>query len=208
MYLQENRAGRNESNPIETLNINTKELARLTMERISIIGIGNTAQQDDGIGVWLVEDMMKKTWPPEFEFVGLMTRVHELPLYMIEKDVVIIIDAFDGVFELGTIFHSDYPELLTIVNKKQFFKAPNISVHDASFGYCLGAGFFAGFSPPVFFIGIQPATIDFGYGLSPQLQSSFPQLVLRVESLLRDICEGKCIERKRTSDLGIPTNTG
>jgi hydrogenase maturation protease len=162
------------------------------MKRIGVIGIGNTAQQDDGIGVWLVEDMMKKTWPFKVELMSLTTRVHEISHHMIGKEALIIVDAFDGSSEAGTMFFLDYPELLRIVNKKRFFEGPNISIHDASFGHWLAVGFFAGFSPQVLFIGVQPATLDFGYGLSPQLQVSFPELVLSVESLIRDICEGKC----------------
>jgi hydrogenase maturation protease len=177
------------------------------MERIGVIGIGNTAQQDDGIGVWLVEDMMKKTWPLEVELMSLGPRVHEIPHHMIGKEALIIVDAFDGSLEPGTMFFLDYPELLKLVNKKRFFEGPNMSIHDASFGYWLAAGFFAGFSPKVLFIGVQPATVDFGYGLSLQLQSSFPGLILRVESLIRDICEGKCIAGKGRSDLGNSKNT-
>jgi hydrogenase maturation protease len=161
------------------------------MDRIGVIGIGNPAQQDDGIGVWLVEDMMKKPWPLEVELMSLATRVHEIPHHMIGKEALIIVDAFDGSSEPGTMFFLDYPELLKIVNKKRFFEGPNMSIHGVSFGYWLAVGFFAGFSPIVLFIGVQPATVDFGYGLSPQLQVSFPELVLSVESLIRDICEGK-----------------
>jgi len=173
------------------------------METIGVIGIGNPAQQDDGIGVWLVEDLMQKTWSPEFEFVSLGPRAHEISHYMAGKEVLIIVDAFDGGLDPGTVFFIDYPELLNIVNRKRFIKRPNISIHDASFGYWLSVGFFAGFSPKVFFIGVQSATLGFGYGLSPHLQSSFPCLVLKVKSLIRDICEGKCIaERKGESHDG------
>lgn len=165
-------------------------------KRTSVIGIGNPARQDDSIGVWLVEEIMKKTWPLELELVSLGPRIYEVLDYMIGKEVLIIVDAFDGGLEPGNIFFLDYPELLKVVNNKRFFEGPNISIHDASFGYWLAVGFFAGFSPKVLFIGVQPATVGFGYGLSPQLQSSFPKLVLRVESLIRDICEGKCISGK------------
>jgi hydrogenase maturation protease len=166
-----------------------------TMQSIGVIGIGNPAQQDDGIGVWLVEEMMKNTWPPDVELVRLGPRVHEIPYLMSEKEIVIVLDAFDGGLEPGTVFFIDYPELLKIV-KKRFFERPTISVHDASFGYWLSVGFFAGFSPRIYFIGVQSAQIDSGYGLSPQLQSTFPGLVLKVEGLIRDICEGKCIAGK------------
>jgi len=176
------------------------------MDRIGVIGIGNPAQQDDGIGVWLVEDMMKKTWPLEVEIMSLATRVHEISHHMIGKEALIMIDAFNGKSEPGTMFFLDYPELLKLVDKKRFFKGPNMSIHDASFGHWLAAGFFAGFSPKVLFIGVQPATIDFGYGLSPQLQVSFPELVLRVESLIRDICEGKSIAGKGRSRSSQPAN--
>jgi hydrogenase maturation protease len=166
------------------------------MDRIGVIGIGNPAQQDDGIGVWLVEEMMKRAWPPEVELVSLGPRVHEIPHHMIEKEVFIIVDAFYGGGEPGIVFFLEYPELLEVVNKKRFFEGPYISIHDASFGYWLASGFYSGFNPKVLFIGVQPATIDFGYGLSPQLQVSFPELVLSVESLIRDICEDKCTAEK------------
>lgn len=172
------------------------------MAIIGIIGIGNLAQEDDGIGVWLVEDMMKKTWPFEVELISLGPRVHEIPHHMIEKEVFVIVDAFDGGLEPGTVFFLNYPELLTVVNKKRFFAGPNLSIHGASFGYWLSVGFSAGLNPKVLFFGVQPATVDFGYGLSPQLQSSFPKLVLRLESLIRDICDGKCIAEEGRSDLG------
>jgi hydrogenase maturation protease len=156
------------------------------MKRTCVIGIGNTAQQDDGIGVLLVEEMMQKTWPSGIEFASVGPRVHEITPYMMDKEVLILLDAFNGALGPGTIFYLDYPELLNTVNKNRFFRGPNISLHDASFGYWLETGFSAGFSPQVFFIGIEPAVVDFGYGLSPQLQSSFPGLVLRVVNIERE----------------------
>jgi hydrogenase maturation protease len=74
------------------------------MEKIGIIGIGNLAQQDDGIGVWLVEDMMKKTWPLEVELMSLGTRVHEIPHHMIGKKILIIVDALNAGCEPGRIY--------------------------------------------------------------------------------------------------------
>jgi hydrogenase maturation protease len=173
------------------------------MEKIGIIGIGNLAQQDDGIGVWLVEELMKKTWPVEVELVSLGPRVHEIPLYMMGKKILIIVDALNAGCEPGDTFFLNYRELVETINKEQFFQRPFISIHDASFGYWLATGFFAGFCPKVFLIGIRPANVGFGYGLSPHLQSFFPRLVLQLESLIKEICEGKRIARKGGESLVI-----
>ena len=144
--------------------------------KLLVLGIGNILLQDEGAGVHAVRELMKRTYPPEVEFVDGGTAGLDL-LYLIEEaSRLIIIDAVNGEAEPGTIFKFSPEEL-----EDQFIPAVSNSLHDIGVLEVLYLGKTMGILPPTMVYGIQPASIGWGMDLTPKVAAALPELVKLVE---------------------------
>lgn len=148
--------------------------------RLLILGVGNILLQDEGIGVHVVRELMKHTYPPEVEFIDGGTAGLDL-LYLIEDaSHLIIIDAVNGDGAAGTIYKFAPEEL------DEFMPTISNSLHDIGVMEVLNLGKTMGILPPAVVYGMQPAVIDWGTDLSPDVTASLPRLVKQVQKEIED----------------------
>ncbi|MEW6446975.1 MAG: HyaD/HybD family hydrogenase maturation endopeptidase [Bacillota bacterium] len=140
-----------------------------------VLGVGNVLLQDEGVGVHAVRELMKREYPPEVSIVDGGTAGLDI-LYLIEEaSDLIIIDATNGNAEPGTIFRFRPEEL------DDFIPSISNSLHHVGLLEVLQIGRITGVLPPTVIYGIQPAVIDWGMELTPQLSAKLPRLVSLVE---------------------------
>ena len=151
--------------------------------QVLVMGIGNEHLTDDGIGPKLVGDLQKKSYPIPLLFKTAFLGGLEIVEMIDGYKKVIFIDAIrtaDGV--PGTIYHyspSDFKETLHLSN-----------LHDASFLMALQLGKKIGVHIPedIEIIAIEIIEdLYFSTSLSTEIAEKYPQILLDVENLLRDL---------------------
>lgn len=151
------------------------------MKKIGVIGIGNPLRRDDGIGLILLEKLMKKQQglPQRIECIdggtGGMNLLHLLHRF----DIVLVIDAvnFGGKVGESKVFN---PE-----NAKNDKSSLNLSSHDPGFLQVVQLSKKLSGHPAVIKIfGVQPRDTSYGTTLSPELEN---KINLFVDEIITEI---------------------
>jgi len=148
---------------------------------IVVLGIGNTLMTDDGAGVFAVHALQERyDFPDGIELIDGGTKGLDLLPYVEGKKKLLFVDAVNLGKSPGTVGELSKEEI------PDHF-ATKISVHQISVPDLIGAGKLLGTLPEEFhLIGIQPESIDTGYGMSPSVQKGFEELLSRVVGKLKE----------------------
>ena len=142
---------------------------------IKIIGIGNTLMTDDGVGVFTVQELARRfEFPENVELIDGGTKGIELLPYLEGSSKLLFIDAVN---------FGEYPGYIGEIDKDrvaEYFQT-KLSVHQIALPDMLGAGMFLGSLPEdIYLIGIQPKSIELGYGLSPVISEKLDSFIERI----------------------------
>ncbi len=75
------------------------------METISILGFGNPVREDDGVGIYVIEELKKELSAPHIEILDMGTSAFEVLFKLKGRDRIILIDAAINTDEpVGTLF--------------------------------------------------------------------------------------------------------
>ena len=134
-----------------------------------VMGIGNVLMQDDGIGVYLVEELGAEDWDERIRFVIGETDVDYCLTEAEASKFLIIIDAVQCGGEKGSLYEMELSSL-SVMEK-------GIAAHNFHLFHT-----FSGMNGIL--IGIEPYEIDFQFGLSKELKSKFPEIKKKVKELI------------------------
>jgi len=136
--------------------------------------------KDEGFGVHLIEYLKQKKLPPDIELLDGGTAGFDLIDFIRQPDKVVIVDAVKAEGKPGQIY-SFSPRDFETEN------APRTSLHDITLKDVFQMAGQLGPLSKITIIGIEPASIDPGTELSPNLKRMLPkvaQLVLtEIESV-------------------------
>jgi hydrogenase maturation protease len=144
-------------------------------KHILILGVGNLLLCDEGVGVHVAQKMMKMDLPPEVQVVEGGTDGFGLVNVILEADRMILIDAVKGGGQPGSIYRfaiedcPPYPDL---------FKT---SVHQISILEVINLSSLIGSTPQTTIIGVEPACIEMGMELSPQVEQKIPKIIQMIQ---------------------------
>ena len=143
------------------------------MNRIVVIGIGNRLMMDDGVGVYIVEELMKKSLNERIRYIVGETDTDYCLSHMNRDEYIVIIDAVNfgekpgaiKVFSLNKINHNlcHASHDVSLIN--------SLRVFDKDINGIL--------------IAIEPEKIGYGYGIQGALKSKMPRIIKRVEKILK-----------------------
>ncbi len=147
------------------------------MKDILVLGIGNRLMMDDGIGVYVVEELKERSTNPDIRYIVGETDIYYCRDQIEEASYIVIVDAACLDKEPGTI--SIIP--LGPVFKNRIFP---ISVHDSHLLYeiILRSKDIGGV-----FIGIEPHEVNYCSNLSNNLQEQFISIVENIENIIDSI---------------------
>ena len=138
--------------------------------RIVIIGVGNLLMKDEGIGIHAVQSLQEIGLPPDVKLIDGGTSP-DLISYTRAGDKMIIIDAARAGSKPGTIYRFRPEDIAA-------GKGSLTSAHEMGVVENLNLMTITGNAPAeVVIIGIEPAEIDWGTELSPQLKQRLPAIV-------------------------------
>ena len=140
------------------------------MYNIGVLGIGNILLKDDGIGVHIVNELLKESYPQNVDIIDGGTAILDLLDVFVKNNKIIVIDTLKGGHEPGTIYKVNPKEM------GSYIKA-NSSLHDVQVLDMLKNANLLGYNPEVIIIGIEPSEIEYNIGLSDILQNEFEKLL-------------------------------
>jgi len=164
---------------------------------ITILGIGNTLLQDEGIGIHLLNHVEKNQsqWPLDepLECLDGGTLSFDLLASIHAEQHLIVLDAINLKQPAGTVF------CLQEQAMDDFLSQPGKSVHEVSLQDLFDMSRLVGQLPARrALIGIQPGRIDWGSELSPCVYQALPRAVAQIKQLLQQwqhIADSVCLEQ-------------
>ena len=149
-----------------------------TRSGVTILGIGSPLRRDDGIGIRIIQEMLKEK---KYEGMNIIDggTSPDLPSLLEEHlGKLIIIDALKGGGKPGEVYR------LEITDSRMADDIPG-SVHGLGVLDGLKMMKILGTEPSeVLLIGIEPYDTSYGLGLSPMIEAAIPALIKAVEAEL------------------------
>ena len=142
------------------------------MNRVLIIGIGNTLRRDDGIGVVTVERLNETLHDSGVEILIRQQLTPELAQDISEADKVIVIDADQGETP-GEVNERRITPMKDQVFTHKLDPATLLACSRELYGKC----------PETFLITVTGESFDFGDRLSPAAAEALPEVICRAMRL-------------------------
>ena len=144
-----------------------------------ILGIGNTLNRDEGLGVHALERIDKLLLKESgVEIIDGGTLGLNLLQLVEECSHLLILDTIDAGREPGTFIELKNEEI-------PLFRDVKLSEHQITFQEVLGLAKIRGNLPGnLCLLGFQPVDITLGVGLSDTIEKEMPQLTKRAEEII------------------------
>jgi hydrogenase maturation protease len=149
--------------------------------KIVILGIGNILLSDEGIGVHVVNELMKMEFPPGVSIVEGGTDGFRLLNVITETERLIVIDAVRGGAAPGSIYRFDIDE---IKNVPSGFKT---SVHQIGILEVIDLSGLIGKTPHTTVIGIEPKSLEMSMELSREVKTKIPRIIELIKEEIQKI---------------------
>ncbi|MCG7982389.1 MAG: HyaD/HybD family hydrogenase maturation endopeptidase [Candidatus Thiodiazotropha lotti] len=154
----------------------------MMIERVLILGIGNTLLSDEGIGIHLVTAMQQKTGDiPGVTFMDGGTLSFTLAEPIANADGLIVVDAARMKQPPGTlqVFHNEEMD--------RYLSGNRSSVHEVSLGDLLDIARLSETLPAQrYLVGIEPKELDWGESLSDVVAPSVEQGIEAIIAILTE----------------------
>ncbi len=146
-----------------------------------VLGLGNTLNRDEGLGVHCLEPLRQRLRDPgEVEILdGGVLGMNLLP-FVEASSHVLILDAIDARKPPGTVIELTREEI-------PLYSQIKMSDHQVTFQEVLQFASMRGKLPGyLHLIGAQPQDISVGYGMSPAIEAVVPVMINRAVRVLED----------------------
>lgn len=148
-----------------------------------VIGFGNRYMGDDAIGPIIIDELRKdKTLENNDDVVLLDCETSGIDLiFMVnENEDIIIIDAIDAGQNIGEIVIFDIDDVETFITRD----IRSFSMHDVGLAEVFNIMKSMNIKVNARLIGIKPKVIEFGSGLSSEIESKIPDIIQAVKDRL------------------------
>ena len=137
---------------------------------VLILGIGNLLLSDEGVGVHAVRCLSERELPPGVEVLDGGTSGADLVDHLEGRTKVVVIDAASGDGPPGTVYRCEARELIE--------QEGALSLHEFGLADSLHMAERLGCAPKrVIVLGVQPATLEPGLELSPEVSAVLPGIL-------------------------------
>ncbi len=143
----------------------------ISPQKIIILGVGNLLFSDEGVGVHVVNELLKMNLPQNVSVVEGGTDGFRLLNVITEADRLIVIDAVKGGADPGALYHFDIDD---VQNCPPGFKT---SVHQIGILEVIDLSSLVGKRPCTTVIGVEPKSLKMGMELSPEVKAKIPRII-------------------------------
>lgn len=146
--------------------------------RVAVLGIGNPLFGDDGVGIELVARLAAEPLPEHVELLdGGAYGLFLLP-FVVDARSLVVCDAIDVGEAPGTVVVIDGDDLPHVLRRP-------LSAHQVDLLDVLSAARLMGRVPDVVtIIGVQPASLAFGWGLHSEVRAALPLAITYARRLI------------------------
>ncbi len=150
---------------------------------ILVLGVGNVLLGDDGFGPSLLELLQNKFKDePSIEFVDGGTQGLALLGYLANRNALLVLDAMSIGRPPGTV---------CVLGKEQLFSIRGTRASTAhegnAFELLAGAAVLGDLPGQVYVVGVEPAVLKTGIGLSNDVQASLTMALEKAQHILEEI---------------------
>jgi hydrogenase maturation protease len=148
--------------------------------RLAIIGCGNPARCDDGVGVAVVRDLRSRGSPDDVDLIDAGTGGIDVMFRIRGAQRVVIVDACRSGSEPGAVFRLPAREAMTPIEH-------GYGLHGLRWDHALFAGskmFGDAFADHAEVILVEAQELGFGLELSPRVRAAAAQVVAMLEPLV------------------------
>lgn len=149
--------------------------------KLVVAGIGNTIMMDDGIGVYVVQELAKRQWPESVEIIDAGISSYDMLNVFCGIDILIVVDSMVAGGAPGTIYRAPLEQL------GMNSDANLTSLHEMHFMEAIKFVNLMGYHPEVIVFGAEPHTVQLGLELTPLLAEKLPRLVELVDEEIHRI---------------------
>ena len=144
---------------------------------ILILGVGNLLLKDEGVGIHFVQQLQKRSLPPDVEVLDGGTRGLDLLMLMEGRKLVVVVDCA----RLG-----EAPGTVRVFGPKDIVPEKNrgFSVHGLNLASALEFGERLGTLPDIFIVGVEPESIQIEIGLSDVVRQALPVIERTVDEIV------------------------
>jgi len=133
-----------------------------------ILGMGNLLLGDEGVGVHAARALLQERLPENVTVLEVGTAFLEALPEIERANRIIVIDAMHGGHAPGTVYRVPYqdcvkPECIASLHGFDLSRAIYLAGRDTT--------------PETVIIGVEPARIDWGTELSPDIQGMLPSII-------------------------------
>ncbi len=142
---------------------------------VLVMGIGNSIQKDDGVGIHVIQELCSHDIPEDVEILDGGTAGVDLVRFLKNRKQVILIDAVNGEQPPGTIFRFTPNDLKTRIDNLD-------SLHSVGILETLEMAKLMRIEPEeTIIIGVQPKKIDWGLEPTSEIRAVIPRVLEIVE---------------------------
>lgn len=146
--------------------------------RIAVIGIGNILRRDDGIGIKILESLLKFYKKDGVDYFNFGTASFDLMHRMQSYDEVILIDAINAALASGEVRFFELKDI------KYNIKESAISTHELNLTGIFELSRKFKLKTKIYVAGIQAEDISWAEGLSESLKAKKKDIVKQVSAFI------------------------
>ena len=135
--------------------------------RLLVLGVGNLLMSDDGVGVHDVNVLRKKPRTGVL-ITEVGTSILDAVPLLCWADRVLVIDALHANDPPGSLYFAKFADILQ--------EQGTLSLHELDLSAALAFMPKEASRPEMFVLGVQPASIDMGLELSPEVAAAIPKI--------------------------------
>jgi hydrogenase maturation protease len=143
-------------------------------KRLAVIGIGNTLRRDDGIGIIILESLLKFYKRKDIDYLNLGISIFDLIHRLPDYDVVIVIDGINAGLDVGEVKISELKDIEYKIDSSI------ISTHELNLRDIFDLSKKLGLKTKIYVVGIQVKDTSFGESLSEPLENKVDEIVKAV----------------------------
>ncbi|MBL7005341.1 MAG: HyaD/HybD family hydrogenase maturation endopeptidase [Gammaproteobacteria bacterium] len=152
----------------------------MTTKNVLFLGIGNTLLSDEGVGVFLLNEMQKMNLNPAFKFLDGGTLSFTLAPDIEDTDYLIVLDAAKLNQTAGSV------KTFLDQDMDKFITQGNCSVHEVGIADLLDIVRLTERLPEHrALVGIQPAYMSWGEELSEEVNNAIPEAINQIIKILK-----------------------
>jgi hydrogenase maturation protease len=150
-------------------------------KRFAVIGLGNSLRKDDGIGIIVLESLLKSCKCPNIDYLNFGIASFDLIHRMQEYDSILLIDGIDARLEPGEL------KIFELKDIAYTLQGPPVSTHEFDLKSLFELYKRFELKSKIYVAGIQVKDTSYGEGLSAELKNNQKAIIEKINTFIANL---------------------